>query len=156
MTEENGFQNNLSPSDELSLLKKIYGESEISSIYQYMMNCFNIIQTRSQIVLSLATICLTITGFSGAKIANSSVFSMGCLVIGLSLVLLSIITVLSGPLQVRWISQIYHFDLDTTIEELIKMRNKKTRLYQFSILTLGIGLSFYVLSVISFLIHGNS
>lgn len=154
--DETYNQNNLSPEEEIKLLKNIYTDADDSVIYQYLINCYNIIQNRSQIILSLATICLTITGFSGAKIASSSSFSMICIAIGLALVLLSIVIVLSGPLQLKWVTQIYLKDIDNTMIELIKTRNKKTRLYHLAMFMLGIGLSFYVLSVILFLILGVS
>lgn len=141
----------LNPSEELKHIKAIYGETPPSGVYESLISSFNIIQTRSQVLLSLATICLTITGFSGPKIAESNLFSRFSMAIGLFLVLISIVIVLSGPLKIRWITQLYLENLDKTMEELILRRNLKTKKYHQAMIFLGIGLSFYVLSVVFFL-----
>jgi hypothetical protein len=146
----------LNPAEELKHLKVIFGENPPAAIYNYLISSFYTIQTRAQILLSLATICLTITGFSGPKIALSNELSRYSIAIGLLFVLISITYVLTGPLHIKWATQAYGENLDQTIEELIKRRNRKTIQYHKSMSCLAIGLSFYVLSVISFLIIDKS
>jgi hypothetical protein len=141
----------LSPSEELELLKKIYGDKALPEIYFSLVSAFNVIQNRAQILLSLATICLTITGFSGPKIAQSSALSKYSIGLGILFVLISILTALAGPLQIRWITQFYLENIDHTLEELISRRNLKTKQYHLSMAFLGVGLSFYVISVANFL-----
>jgi hypothetical protein len=142
----------LSPSEELKHLKLVYGETSPAGVYNSLVSAFSIIQTRGQILLSLATICLTITGFSGPKIAESNSLSRYSIAIGLTFVLISIVMVLSGPMRIKWVTQLYIENLDKTMEELINRRNVKTKQYHQAMILLGIGLSFYVLSVVSFLV----
>lgn len=142
----------LNPSEEVAHLKTIFGDKSYSEIYHSLISTFMIIQNRGQILLSLATICLTITGFSGPKIAESNLYSRYCIGIGLSLVLVSIVIVLMGPLRIKWATQHRGETLELTIEELIRRRNVKTVQYHRAMLFLGLGLFFYVLSVVLFLI----
>lgn len=144
----------LNPSEELKHLKAIYGEDSPAGVYNALISAFTIIQTRGQILLSLATICLTITGFSGPKIAESNSISRYCIALGLVFVLISIAVVLSGPMRIKWLTQLYLENMDKTMEELIQRRNVKTKQYHQAMVWLGIGLFFYVLSVVSFLIKG--
>ncbi len=146
----------LTPAEELKHLKVVFGENPPSGIYNYLISSFYTIQTRAQILLSLATICLTITGFSGPKIALSNEISRYTIAIGLLFVLISVTYVLTGPLHIKWATQAFGENLDQTMEELIRRRNRKTVQYHKSMLCLAIGLSFYVISVISFLIIDKS
>lgn len=146
----------LTPSEELKHLKLIFGEMPTASIYNNLISSFTIIQTRAQILLSLATICLTITGFSGPKIAESNLLSRYSIALGLVFVLVSIAFVLSGPLRIKWATQLFVENMDKTMEVLIQRRNLKTSQYHKSMFFLAIGLSFYVLSVVSYLVMGKS
>ncbi len=57
---------------------------------------------RLWVLLGLVTISLTITGFSGPKIAASSTFSKISISYGLVFILVSAVLMLMGPLQLRW------------------------------------------------------
>lgn len=142
----------LNPAEELKHLKLIYGEESPAGVYSSLISSFAIIQTRGQILLSLATICLTITGFSGPKIAESNLISRYSIALGLAFVLVSIVVVLSGPMRIKWLTQQYAENMDKTMEELIRRRNVKTKQYHQAMVLLGVGLSFYVMSVVSFLV----
>ena len=48
----------------------------------------NVLHTRSQVLLSLAGIVVTVTGFSGRVIAGTGIFAKITIVLGLSVVLL--------------------------------------------------------------------
>ena len=67
--------NFLDPTEELEYLKTIYGDNQAEKLFTLLTDSFNVIQNRAQMLLSLITITLTITGFSGPKIAESSLFA---------------------------------------------------------------------------------
>ena len=60
-----------------------------------------VLQTRSQFLLTIGTLTLTITGFSGPTIASASGFSAIGLSIGLLLVLCALILLLVGSLRIQ-------------------------------------------------------
>ena len=140
----------LTPEEEVEFLKEIHGE-DYSRLFDAVKESFELLQTRSQMLLGLATICLTITGFSGPKMAQSNSFSRFFISFGLSFVLASIIAVVAGPLRLRWMTEWKAATLDETLAENIKRRRFKTRLYRMATALLMMGLTGYLLSLIFYL-----
>ena len=114
---------------------------------------FGIMQSRSQLLLTLATITLTITGFSGPKIAESSPAARWGLGLGLSLVLASVLLLLAN-LRIRWLSQFLTGDDLRDLTAMIHHRDEKTRWYRIQICLLGTGLIAYVGAIVIYLLHG--
>lgn len=119
---------------------------------RFLHDQFNVIQARAQAILSLGTLTLTITGFSGPKIAQTNAFSRYSIAIGITLVLFSLATVLLGSTRIRWVSQALTGDPIESLKRIVAYRNKKTQLYYIELYLLITGLAFYVASVVSFLV----
>ena len=142
----------LAPAEELAYLKEIYGDSH-EKVLAAMTNAFDVLQARSQLLLSLVAVVLTITGFSGPTIAHSGRLSMICIAYGLTFVLISAVLILAGPLQLRWATQWRADTVDESLINLIRRRNARTRKYHVAFVFLVIGLSGFVGSVIAYLFH---
>lgn len=140
----------LSPEKELEFLKEIH-RGDTSQIFCYLRDTFALLQARSQMLLGLATICLTITGFSGPRMAESNPFSRFFIGFGLAFVLLSIIAIMAGPLGLRWMTEWRADTIDETLVENIVRRGVKTRLYRIATALLMVGLTGYLLSLICYL-----
>lgn len=140
----------LLPREEVEFLKEIHGE-DYGKLFAAMREAFAILQTRSQMLLGLATICLTITGFSGPRMAASNPLSRFFIGFGLSFVLASVIAVVAGPLRFRWVTSWRADTLDETLIENIRRRDSKTRLYRLATFLLLVGLTGYLLSLIFYL-----
>ena len=113
-------------------------------------------QSRSQLLLTLATITLTITGFSGPRIADANYLTGPLMAVGLSFVLLAVAMILLGTLRIRWVTQL--IDPDQTIASIatiIAYRNRKTRLYIVELSCLVLGLAGYVSAVVTYLFLGS-
>ncbi len=146
--------NSLDPDEELDYLKTIYGENQAEKLFAQLTDSFNVIQNRAQMLLSLITITLTITGFSGAKIAESSLLARLSIAFGLAFVLLSALILMAGPLRLNWCTRSRSKSLDQSLIKLIEQRNFRTERYHQASVALVVGLIGYVTSVISFLILG--
>jgi hypothetical protein len=140
----------LSPKEEVEFLKEIHGE-DYGKLFAAIREAFSILQTRSQMLLGLATICLTITGFSGPRMAVSNPLSRFFIGFGLSFVLAAVIAVVAGPLRFRWITSWKADTLDETLIENISRRDSKTRWYRIATFLLVVGLTGYLLSLIFYL-----
>jgi cytochrome c oxidase assembly factor CtaG len=140
----------LTPRKEIEFLKEINGE-DYSKLFGSVKESFALLQTRSQMLLGLATICLTITGFSGPRMAQSNAFSRFFIGFGLSFVLAAVIAVVAGPLRLQWMTAWKADTLDETLTENIRRRDSKTRLYRIATFLLLIGLTGYLLSLIFYL-----
>jgi hypothetical protein len=119
--------------------------------YDVVRQQFMVLQQRSQLLLTLATITLTITGFSGPKMVQSGAFARWSMSIGLALVLGAVLLLLSG-LRVKWLSQFDAGSPAATLAEAIAYRDRKTERFQAEIALLAAGIAAYVSAVIAYLI----
>ena len=88
---------------------------------------FTKLQNRSQILLTVGTIALTVTGFSGSKIAATGMIPRLLIVSGLAFVLSGIIVLLAQTLSLKWATQIRLSTQEQTLEAILTHRNKKTQ-----------------------------
>jgi len=145
----------LDPDTEARRLLTCYGDGPdaLAKSLERLTWQFTIMQGRSQLLLTLGTITLTITGFSGPRIADSGPLARLGLCVGLFLVLLAMLVLLAN-LRIRWLSEFLTGDPQRDLTAMICYRNGKTKSYLAQITLLGAGLIFYVGAVILFLITG--
>lgn len=115
---------------------------------------FNTLQTRAQLLLTVSTLALTITGFSGPRIAAAGVFQRTSMAVGLVIVLASMVLIIGGSLRVRWVTQFTGPDDETLVADVLRYRDAKTRLFFVELCLLVGGLTCYVASVVSYFFMG--
>lgn len=113
---------------------------------------FGVIQTRSQLLLTLGTITLTITGFSGPQIATSGFWGALGMSLGLCFVLSSMLCLIFGSLRIQWVTQWRGANTLNTIEELLRYRDKKTKAYHLEVGLLAVGLTCYVSGIVAYVV----
>jgi hypothetical protein len=144
------------PESEADRLAIIYqGDAGFSKSLDIIRHQFDVIQARSQLLLTVGTLALTITGFSGPAIARSGAFARYSMAIGIVFVLAAIVVLLSGGLRIHWITQFQSTDHRQILIDIIRYRDQKTRLYMIELSLLVIGLSFYVASVVAYLLSSQ-
>lgn len=143
----------LNADDEVAFLRELHRDPEAEKVLTTLRGAYAVLQTRSQMLLGLATICLTITGFSGPQIAASGVAARSFIVLGVGSVLVTALLLVAGPLQVRWMTQRRGASMDATLAELVRRRNVKTRLYHLATGFLVVGFTAYVLALATYLIQ---
>jgi hypothetical protein len=145
----------LPPEEEARLvLTMMGGPDNLGTCMEFLRHHFDVIQARSQLLLTLSTLALTITGFSGPKIAQTSAFARYSMTFGIVFVLIGMVILLLGGLRIRWTTQFLGNDPYLTIEQIMRYRNSKTRLYFVELTLLVIGLAGYVAAVITYLMNG--
>lgn len=112
----------------------------------------NTIYTRAQVLLSLAGMVVTVTGFSGRLIAGSSSLAQSFLVAGLFVSLISAIWVFLRVMPVRWVTIFLNQDPENALQETLIRRNRKTQAYAIGGTILCIGLVLYSISIALMLI----
>lgn len=141
----------LSPEEELDFLREIHGGNDNEKLFGALKDAFSLLQTRAQMLLGLATICLTITGFSGPRMAASNGWSRFFIGFGLTFVLLSVMALVAGPLRLRWMTAWKAEDIERTLLLHLEQRNIRTKYYRVAMFLLLVGLTGYLLSLIFFL-----
>lgn len=139
----------IEPAAEAASLLAFY-DGDRARCLEALVGQFNVLQARSQLLLTLATITLTITGFSGPQIAASGAVARVALIVGLVLVLTSVALILLGN-RVRWVTQLLDGAPEAALTTIIEQRNRKTAIYGLQLLALIIGLVAYVTGVIAYL-----
>lgn len=107
----------------------------------------DVIYTRAQVLLSLAGMVVTVTGFSGRLIAGSSLMAQIFLVAGLFVSLSSAIWVFLRVMRVRWVTAMVAEDKETALVHALQRRDNKTRAYAVGGSILCIGLILYCISI---------
>lgn len=140
----------LDPRQELDYLKEIYGGDQPGRILQTLIESYNVLQGRAQTLLGVVTIILTIAGFSGPTIAASGIEGKLGVGVGLTLVIVSAVITLRGPLQLRWATQSREESMEASLIALIAQRNFRTRRYHAAVALLVAGLTVYVAGLVSY------
>jgi hypothetical protein len=107
----------------------------------------NVLHVRAQVLLSLAGVVITVTGFSGRLIAGTSEVAQGFLVSGLAVVLASAIWVFTRVMHIHWVTLDLTDDFARSLETMIQRRNRKTRAYAWGGIILCAGLILYCVSI---------
>ena len=145
----------LSPDDEARLiLEMMGGPGSLGKCMEFLRHHFDVIQARSQLLLTLSTLALTITGFSGVKIAQTNAFARYSMALGIIFVLAGMVLLLLGGLRIRWTTQLFEKSPEETIARIIRHRNSKTRFYFMQLALLVIGLGAYVAAIVTYLMNG--
>ena len=140
----------------LALINDEDASKQLWVVYDKLEKQFGVIQTRSQLLLTLGTITLTITGFSGPKIASSGIFAALGMALGLCFVLSSMLCLIFGSLRIQWVTQWRGPTTLDTIESLLHYRDKKTKAYHLEVGLLAIGLTCYVLGIVAYVLVSAS
>ena len=114
-------------------------EGKVAGALQTVTQQFAVLQNRNQSLLTLCALTLTITGFSGPRIAESGPGARWAMIFGIALVLAGLILLeAEEPRQ--------------GLARLISYRNRKTSWYRWQLGCIVLGLSGYVAAVIHYLI----
>ncbi len=145
----------LETKSEIDFLKELHSDPVLEKSYNLLRESFNVLQARSQMLIGLVTICLTITGFSGIKIAESCTASKISIFVGVISTLVTALLLISGPLKLQWITQQSAGNLAETLEELIRRRDQRTRTYHLASYCLIFGLGAYITSLAFYLLSAS-
>ncbi len=122
-----------------------------------LLQQFNVLQTRAQLLLTVATLALTITGFSGPRIAAAGAFQRYAMAGGLAFVLASMLFIIGGSLRIRWVTQFRApagGDDASLLAQIVCYRERKTRFFFVELCLLLTGLTAYVAAVITYFLFG--
>lgn len=127
----------------------------VPEVWRMLEHQFSVLHQRTQTLFTLGALAITVTGFSGHRIISTGFFSSIPLVLGLGFVLAALFTALYGVFKIRWISAFQGRDHTESLILVLKARDRKTRLYNCSLMLLILGLVFYVLAVSHYLVKAS-
>jgi hypothetical protein len=137
--------------DEARRLTTLVGDDHRAA-YELLERQLGVLVLRTQVLLSLSGIVVTVTGFSGRAIAQSGAAARYSIVAGILLVLLAALTAIGGVLRLRWLSQILGDGVQTTLERGLALRDLKSRWLGAAMTLFGIGFAAYCVAIAQLLL----
>ncbi len=132
----------LDAKEEAQKIYEISGQDYLKSI-QLIEQQLNVVHTRAQVMVGIAGMVITVTGFSGRQIVETSDLAQYLVVIGLGVVLAATLWVFLRVMIIHWATASINDDPLKGLNDLITYRNQKTMAYEIGGKILGIGLICY-------------
>ena len=119
---------------------------DFSRAIQMVHDQFNVLYTRAQVFIGIASVVLTITGFSGRLIAATNRPAQVLIIIGVALVLASAFYIVHRIMRIRWVTSELSDDPHRTLDILLERRDQRTDALHRGGVILFCGLAFYFLA----------
>lgn len=113
----------------------------------------SVLVLRTQVMLSLSGIVVTVTGFSGRAIAQTNELARGLVSAGIVIVLAAAATAIGGVLRLRWLTQELRDDISDTLSRMLELRDTKSRFLSVALVLFIIGFSCYCIAIAQMLMH---
>lgn len=124
--------------------------------FQMIESQLAVLVLRTQVMLSLSGIVITVTGFSGRAIAATSVLARTSVVAGLCLVMFAAAVAVGGVLRLRWLTQELGGETLPMLERVLAIRDRKSRFLSAALVLFVSGFSLYVFAVAQLLLAAGS
>src|SRR5262249_11685025 len=102
---------------------------------------------RTQVLLSLSGIVITVTGFCGRAVAQVSLLARVCITVGMLVVLASAVVAILGVFRLQWLTQIIDEDPLATIIRGLEICDRKARFLSLALLLWVGGFALYCVAV---------
>ena len=140
------------PQEETRALLDLHQGDTVSAL-RFVQGQMDTIYGRSQALIGLASVTLTVTGFSGRLIAGTNLAAQVFLIAGLAVVLSSALYLVLRVLPIRWITKDLVKSPEHTLCQAIRRRDEKTSAIHRGGLVLLLGLFLYLIAVAIMLLH---
>ena len=115
--------------------------------YELVQQQLNVLVLRTQVMLSLSGIVVTVTGFSGRTIAQTSFLARNLVASGIVIVLGAAGVAIGGVLRLRWLTQEMSDDTEATLMRMLDMRDQKARYLNTALLLFVVGFACYCVAI---------
>jgi len=115
--------------------------------YELVQSQLSILVLRTQVMLSLSGIVITVTGFSGRTIAQTSELARNLVASGIVIVLGAAGVAIGGVLRLKWLTQEMTDDTELTLTRMLVMRDQRARYLNTALLLFMVGFSCYCVSI---------
>ncbi len=129
------------------------GPKSMPAILKVFQEQFIVLQSRTQMLLTLGTITLSITGFSGWRIREAGLWAQGLMAAGLAVVVVAMLVIMMVSLRVRWVTQFCSKDHFDQIVQIIEYRNWRTKMYILELALLLLGITLYSGSLLMYVLN---
>lgn len=115
--------------------------------YEVVQSQLSVLVLRTQVMLSLSGIVITVTGFSGRTIAQTSEVARLLVAAGILIVLLAAGVGIGGVLRLRWLTQELTEDTEQTLTRMLTIRDSKSRYLAAALVLFVVGFACYCVAI---------
>jgi hypothetical protein len=115
--------------------------------YELVQAQLSVLVLRTQVMLSLSGIVITVTGFSGRTIAQTSELARNLVASGILVVLGAAGVAIGGVLRLKWLTQQLTDDTEQTLVRMLDMRDQKSRYLNAALLLFMVGFACYCVAI---------
>jgi hypothetical protein len=137
---------------EVSRILSLTG-GDAEKAYSVVEKQLSVLVLRTQVMLSLSGIVITVTGFSGRTIAQTNDLARVLVSAGIVIVLGAAATAIVGVLRLRWLTQELGDDLAETLERMLAIRDAKSRFLTAALVLFVVGFGCYCFAIAQMLIN---
>jgi hypothetical protein len=115
--------------------------------FELVQSQLGVLVLRTQVMLSLSGIVVTVTGFSGRAIAQTSLLARASISAGIFVVLAAAAVAIWGVLRLRWLTEMLTDDPVETLTRVLVVRRTKSRFLSAALLLFVIGFGLYCFAI---------
>lgn len=130
-----------------SILLHFGGGEDRERVYSLLNGQLSLIYGRASSLVQVASVVITVTGFSGRIIADTSTLAQVLVIGGVSMVSLAAASALVFVLPVKWITATMHLPLRAWMLVVLRRRDAKVRAIKFATGLLIIGMVLYIAAI---------
>jgi hypothetical protein len=123
--------------------------------YELVERQLAVLVVRAQVMLSLAGIAITVTGFSGRAIAETGELARISIASGILVVLAAAVVAIAGVLRLQWASQEIDEEPIVTLLRVLELRDRKSRNLRWALALFVAGMSLYCLAIAQLLLAAH-
>jgi hypothetical protein len=139
------------PREEAERILKLAG-GDVLRAYDMVERQLSVLVLRTQVMLSLSGIVVTVTGFSGRAIAETSILARSSIAAGILVVLASAAVAIWGVLRLSWMTQTIQDDSVAMLTHGIQIRDAKARFLSAALVLFICGFSLYCFAIAQLLL----
>jgi hypothetical protein len=136
----------MAAADEVKRIVSLTGGDPVKA-YELVQQQLNVLVLRTQVMLSLSGIVVTVTGFSGRTIAQTSELARNLVATGIVIVLGAAAVAIGGVLRLRWLTQEMSDDTEATLTRMLDLRDQKAKYLNTALLLFVVGFACYCVAI---------
>lgn len=131
-------------------------EGSPASLISFLSGQLGVLKTQAQMIMGIAGLIITVTGFSGHHMVRGGTLSTIAMVAGIVFTLGGVIQTVRTLGKIRWVSQDLGGPLHEVAARIIARRNQEQRALTYSGAMVSVGLCAYLISVVLAALHNGA
>lgn len=136
----------MAAADEVKRIIKLT-QGDAAKAYELVQSQLSVLVLRTQVMLSLSGIVITVTGFSGRAIAQTSELARVLVASGILVVLAAAGVAIGGVLRLRWLTQELTDDTEQTLLRMLSIRDTKSKFLTAALVLFVLGFGCYCVAI---------